>query len=395
MENEDKKPVKNLKIQKGKINTKKLVNLFGTDSQKTNYAKNKKLPTTIKEKIIKRAKKFCDIVDLGKGEFEIKKVRVSKYDDAILELKTGLYQYLTPLILNKLLNETDENEKISLSFMGWANRFDIVNDNYSLIKYNQDGGCEYLNVAPEIMDEYFSKVDDCIKGYLERCIKILSNPKCLNLVVYNLKNMARFQTVDVGGGSDESLCIECKYEDRELTDSEVKFVSHCEEEAMIKAGITAENQAEKYYGKKSTIFKEYYYRLLMKKNILFPYTTYNIYCKSKKRVQHALSKFDIEENVLQDFNKNFIPYIQRKAEIRQDKAKTKAEEYEFINEIAQKNVVIPNKHRLLEDYLDQIQVLTNTTIGLDANNLKNIIGGDKDTLESIIREFNIEIKKIK
>jgi len=48
------------KLIEGEISTKELLELFGTDKQKENYIKNKKLNSGNKSSIIKKASKFCE-----------------------------------------------------------------------------------------------------------------------------------------------------------------------------------------------------------------------------------------------------------------------------------------------------------------------------------------------
>ena len=63
-----------MKLKVGEIDTKKLLDYFGTDKQIFNYKRDKKLNSTAKTRILTKASKFCEIEDVGQGKFIIHKV---------------------------------------------------------------------------------------------------------------------------------------------------------------------------------------------------------------------------------------------------------------------------------------------------------------------------------
>jgi len=360
-----------MKLQEGEISTKELVNIFGTDKQKENYIKNKKLNSGNKSSILKKASRFCEIQDLGKGNFKIHKVfnlDMDK-DELVFPLLKGLSQYITPLILSKLLIEQDENYKVTLSFVSWAKRFEIVNNNYSFIRNHQERSSKHLNMNEDTLFDYFDKMDSCIRYYLEKILNILSNKSGLDLIEFDsvtkVKKMDRDQTIN-----KVKILFECDKYDEIISDEDRKFVIDCENKAKEEAGII--DNREKFYGYKSKIYNKTLSNLLINKNILFTYQAYNIFCKSKKGVENLLSKFDSiidyrDENFIENINNVFIEYIEDKAR------KTKKRENDKFNNMLEeygadaKEINYIKKFRLEEAYIDNFKLLSELTVPNNIN----------------------------
>lgn len=374
------------KIPVGEINNKELLEHFGTKKQIESYIKDKRLGGNAKKRILTKAKKFCDIEDLGKGKYIIHKTYNIPQDDPILPLKKGLYQYLTPLVLSKLLDD-DEQFKTTLPFLGWARKFDMINDNYSLLKYNQEQGSVALNINPDIMFEYFDKIDDCIKYYLQECLSILSDPKGLNLIDFDSIKMVKKAYVTPVNKDDGGVEVICKYEDEVVSDDDRKFIYECEAIAKEKAGIT--NNREKFYGVKSYIYKRELKSLLSKRNILFMYSAYNIYCKDSKELTKALEKFQTNisnrDEFIKVFNKYFADYLERTAQNRQNR------EIQKKNEVTADNIKYIKEYRLIEEYLKDYRGLLDATMFKDTPVLDIV---NENDIHTILTEFNISVKKV-
>jgi hypothetical protein len=370
-------------LKTGNINTKELLEIFGTKKQKEYYQTKKKLNNTNKNIILNKAGKFCNIEDLGKGKFIIHKVYGMINENNIIPLKKGLYKYFIPLILTKLLNEQDKNYKITLPFLGWARKFDIINDNYSIIKYHQDISSKELSINEDIMFEYFTRIDECIKHYLNECLMKLSDKKTLDIIDFDYVTMVRKSYTETIPNNNSGLDIVCSHVDEVISDDDHKFVIDCEQEARIFAGI--EQPKEKFYGVKSQIYKNKYRSLLLQRNISFTYSAYNIFCKNKEGIKDVLEQFKYNDNCdfVKDFNEKFIEYVNNKAKIRQYKEIIKSEDETI-------NAKFLQEHRLLEVYLSEINKLSEITLKKDCENILQKLE-IKDTLKTIADEFNINI----
>jgi len=373
------------KLKIGEIDIKKLVNIFGTDKQKEGYKKDKKLNNRVKEGIIKKASKFCEIEDCGQGIFKIHKVfnLDMDNDELIFPLLKGLSQYVTPLILSKLLNEQDENYKITLSFISWAQKFQMINGNYNLMRYHQEKSSEYLKIDEHTMFDYFNKMDDCIQYYLEKIFKILSNKSGLDLIEFDsvtkVRKIIRDQSI-----KGVKIKFKCNFIDEEISDEDRKFVIDCENKAKEEAGIT--NNKDKFYGIKAKLYKDKLSELLIEKDILFTYRAYNIFCKNKKEVANVLSKFESildyrSENFIEEFNNIFMDYIENKAikANKREQDKVNKREQEKLNNLLtdcnvnSKEINYRKQFRLVEAYINDFKILSELTVPANARDLSDEI----------------------
>jgi len=375
-------------LNEGEMSTKELVYIWGSKKLKERYEKDNKISGKDKELLLKKAKNVCDIEDLGKGKFLVHKIYSMINPDYIPPLKKGLYNYLTPLILTKLLEEQDENYKITLPFLGWARKFEIVNDNYALIKYNQNHSSKKLNINEDIMFEYFERIDECLKNYINECLLMLANPKTLDLIEFNYVTMVRKSYKDTIYDENGEMNIVCKHEYSILSDDDYKFYIDCEQDAKIFAGINMPK--EKFYGVKSYIYNNKLKSLLAQRNIDFKYNSYNIYCKNKQGIKDILERFEFNDNsnFVRDFNEKFIEYVNDRAESRQNKELQKQElklQDENLN-------IFLQEHRLLETYLDEMNKLSRITLSSDYEDITEKLG-IIETKESIANEFRINIIK--
>lgn len=376
-----------MKIETGEINNKQLLELFGTQKQKDNFIKEKKLNSGSKKRILEKAKRYCEIEDLTQGKYLIHKVYNIKNEQYLLPLFKGLSKYLTPLILIKLLEDQDENYKITLPYLTWAKNFEMINQNYPLLKSHQKAGSIKLNIDKYIIFDYFEKMDECIKYYLEKCLTILGDKKGLDLIDFDSITMVRKAYFD-NILQDNIAIFDGNTFDEPISDEDRKFVIDCENTAKDIAGII-DNQ-EKYYGKKSYIYKNKLRELLAERNIAFTYSAYNIYCKNPKEIKNIIEQFmsilsSESNNMIQVFNDAFIEYINNKAISRQNR------EIDKFNE----NERIIKKYRLAETYVSDFKVLSDLTVRHNAKELML----DLNNIEDIINEYNnysinININKI-
>jgi hypothetical protein len=372
------------KLQTGELTTKELVNLFGTAKMKSKCNKGGYIGGREKELLLTKARKFCDIEDLGKGKYIINTIYGVDKDDAIIPLKKGLYNYLAPLILSKLLDE-DDQFKVTLPFLGWARKFEMVNDNYSLLKYNQEQGSTALDINSDTIFEYFEKMDDCIKYYLQECLTMLSDQQGLDLIDFDSIKMVKKKFVIPVVNNEGGIDITCQYVDEMVSDDDRRFIYECESKAKDKAGIT--NNKEKFYGVKSYIYKRELKTLLSQRNILFMYSAYNIYCKNPNEVQETLEKFansnTTKDEFVKVFNDKFIEYVDRKAQNRQKREIKKKEEGQIDEKYLREN-------RLVEQYLEDYRDLLGKTIMKDVPKLDII---NENDINTILTEFSINIVK--
>ena len=381
-----------MKIKTGEINNKHLVELFGTEKQKEIFFKDKKLNSGIKKRLLEKAKRYCEIEDLTQGKYLIHKIYTIKNENCLIPLYKGLSKYLTPLILIKLLEEQDENYKITLPFLGWAKNFEMINDNYPLLKYHRKAGSEYLKINENIMFEYFEKMDECIKYYLDKILTILGNKSGLDLIEFDSITMVRKLYLNQALDTNK-IDIKGNWFDEIISDEDRKFVIDCENKAKDKAKII--NNQEKFYGTKSHIYKNELKKLLSKRNIIFTYSAYNIFCKNKGEIKNIIEQFTSilscnTNDLVQTFNETFIDYIENKAVNRQNREQNK------FNDDNNENII--KRYRLAESYVSNFKALSELTVKRDAKDLKSEL--NLNNLEDILSEYStynlyINIDKLK
>ena len=369
-----------MNINIGEITLKELVNIFGTEKQKKKINNKKYLGGREKDLLLIKAKKFCDIENLTKSKYLIHKVYDIKEDDPILPLTKGLNKYLVPLILSRILEESEDGGlELTLSFLGWAKKFEMINDNYSVIKYNQEKSAKELDISPDVMFEYFEKIDDCIRYYIDKCLYVLKDKNGLELIDVESVTMVSKIETDI-----EGLNVYCDPINEPISSEDRKFVYKCEQEAKDIAHIT-KNQ-EKYYGFKSHIYRNELRKLLKTKNILFTYEAYNIYCKDINETKKTLSKFeDINNNpdeFINLFTEYFIDYIEKKAINRHNKELLKQDNNERIK-----------SYRILKKYISDYRGLSELTISKKAENMYKILNINPD--DKIKSKIDIILKKPK
>jgi hypothetical protein len=257
----------------------------------------------------------------------------------------------------------------------------MINDNYPLIKYHQKQSSEYLKIDEDIMFEYFEKMDECMKYYLDKCLNILGNKKGLDLLEFDSITMVRKIIIDPKL-KNIALDIECDCSDEVISDEDRKFVIDCENKAKEKAGIT--NTQEKYYGVKSHIYKNELRRLLSERNILFTYSAYNIFCKNPTDIRNILERFNSfidcqNDNLVETFNEVFIDYIENKANGRQKREFKKMDDEQIIK-----------KYRLAQTYVTNFKALSELTVVKNAKDLKDEL--KIDNIKDIMSKYNISIK---
>ena len=106
------------------INTEELVNRFGTDKNKERYNIVRKLTNCTKEAILSRANIKYNIEDLGNGKYAIHNEREIELPYSFYKLNNGLYKYLAPLILNKILYDYHEKNKHATTLLLLANNIE-------------------------------------------------------------------------------------------------------------------------------------------------------------------------------------------------------------------------------------------------------------------------------
>lgn len=303
----------------GEIAEKELVEKFGSDAQKKAYLKAGKFTSAYKQALFKKLNRYCEIKDLGNRNYEIKKIYDYPLPANFNKMNSSLYQYIIPLILNMLVSQgRDKGHRIDITLGNWARSIRMINHNYNLCKYNQEGTKNMSGYPIEVIGEFFEKSDDMIDWYITNALDYL---KSAGLIIWReIYNV----TYEVSDGkaiieSDGTINIGISIKTKKGNKAEVKYYSECIEIADKAANITSES--DRYYSKKAGIWKDILERELYKKKIRYIYKTYEAYYIDIDKCNALLNQFKINDmdNLIKGFNKTFTDMIITNAEKRYDK----------------------------------------------------------------------------
>lgn len=306
------------KIKTGKISEKKLVELYGSDSQKQSYLENGRFVSGYKNTLLKKLSRYCDIEDCGNRTYKISNVYNYPLPANFNKMNKSLYKYIVPLLLTSLIDGHDVNRKIDITLGKWAREINMVNRNYNLVKYNREDASKETQYPLSTINEFYDKADDMIDWYISNALDYL---RAAGLIIWRQVHRVNQEISSDKTIIDENgnIQIDITIDNHQATEEEMTFYSECVAIADKAAGI--ENANERYYSKKSKIFSEVLKRELYKRKIKCVYKTYEAYYVNLDKCKFVLNQFgDLDMNTLiSDFNKEFTDMLVGNAEKRFEK----------------------------------------------------------------------------
>lgn len=316
------------KIKTGRITEQKLVELFGSDSQKKSYTENGRFVSAYKNALFKKINKYCAIKETGRRMYEITEVYKYPLPSNFNKMNSSLYQYIIPLLLTSLVNGHDKNNKIDITLGKWAREINMVNRNYNLVKYNKEDASKEIQYPIDTINEFYSKADDMIEWYITNALDYL---KSAGLIIWrdvyriNKEISSDKVIIDENGNIFADISIDSHQASKE----EMEYYSKCVNIADRVAKI--ENASERYYSKKAKLFNEILKKELYKEKIKCVYKTYEAYYINLDKCKFILSQFgklDIDKTI-KKFNNEFTDMLIGNAVKRFDK---RPEKYIYYND---------------------------------------------------------------
>lgn len=312
-----------IKIKSGIISEHELVELYGSDAQKKSYAEKGKFIGSYKTALFKKLDKYCDIKPIKRKNQSENMYRISEVYEYPLpsnfeKMNKSLYQYIVPLILNKLINGHDENNSIEITVGKWAREIDMINRNYNLVKYNREDTSSETQIQLETINEFYDKADHMIDWYITNALDYL---KSAGLIIWREVNQVTIEESDNKSIIDcnGNISVNVNLTTHQASKEEMEYYAQCiaiaDEEAKI------ENASERYYSKKTKLFQEVLKRELYKRRIKYIYKAYEAYYVNLDKCKALLSHFkNIGSDKLIDvFNKEFSDMIIKNAGRRFEK----------------------------------------------------------------------------
>lgn len=365
-------------VEKRIISLHEIIEKYATPTIKDSYKKTGKLATKNKQSVLQSFARYCEYKELSNNRYRITRVFKTPVPTTFTKLNDGLYKYLAPIVLNKLLTEHDETNKIVMPLMDYARHIEMINDNYKPMKYNQEATSEYLGVNNDVIREYFDKMDDNIKYYIQRCLDYLQSADVLKWYKVPMVRKKKKETIIQSNGN---IMIRCYYEDLRATPEEVNHFNTVFED--LRKEMNIKSKSECFYGSKALKFCKSLSEKLNELDIQYFYDGYEIYYTSLERCENLLQTFENYNNtdlLTQQFNETFISSIVGNAEQRQLKELKKE-----LSESFKKD----------SNYIANFKILSETTINQDVPKvkLKKQQDQEKEMLNKFENDFPVEVIK--
>ena len=301
----------------GKLTEKELVEKYGSTTQNTSYIKNHRLQTKTKNALLDKISRYCKVEQTGKGEFYISEVYKYPLPANFKKMNAGIYKYITPLLLDKILNGSDGNRHIDITLGKWAREINMVNHNYNLCKYNKEETSKVIECDVSAVNEFYKKSDTMIEYYIKNTLDYL---KSAGLIIwreaYNITREVSDDKIVID--EDGTIHAKISLETTQATKEDMKYYAECIAVADKKAGIV--NASERYYSSKSKKYNEVLSQELYKKKIKCVYKTYEAYYVNKYKCKAVLNQFNVENsNIIEEFNDTFTGLLVKNAEKRYEK----------------------------------------------------------------------------
>lgn len=366
---------KNIKL--GIMGEKKLVNLFGTTAQKRKYDENGKFVSSNKNTILREVSRYCEIEDLGNKQYKIINVFQYPKPKVIFKMQAGLYQYMIPLILSKLIDGHDENNKITLTSSKWARQIKMINNNYNAVKFHKGLASEYFKYDYNNVNDFFDKADDMITRQLEQSLKYLTESGTIIWEKVDMVYKGKIDEKIAEVSNCHDIVVTHIEDNHRMTDEEHKFYTKCIEIADEESG--AEDNQSRYFGEHAKKFNEVLSRELKKNNIALVYKAYQVYYINIEKCKSLLSNFENinSSKFIENFNNEFQNMIINNAENRYNKELEKIDIEDCLKKYS-------------EDYIETFRDLSDMTINNKSESIWGRLNIDKDETD-----YKLKVKKQK
>lgn len=284
------------RITPGLYKESTLVDRICTDAQKKSYhRKNKFSSSKQRNMFLERLSCYCTYeVDDSTQKYKIHHVYEYPRTAAEEKIHKGIYQYLAPLILNKLLNNGGDRSILFSSF-SLAKECFLVNPNYALMKFNPKAVESDMEIPEYRVIEYFNKSDNRIDYYIRKCLLYLEATSC---VMFNEGQLIKTYEQDYYYDAETATMVEHrKISDLHMaTKSEMDAYTEAVEMACELSGIRSNR--DKWYGKAARTYRTELSRLLKARKIKCAYKGFAVWKVNTKRCQEIYNSF-IDKPILE------------------------------------------------------------------------------------------------
>ena len=321
----------------------------------------------------KQGNKFIitDIYDVPAERIDLRNNRRTPYID-----------YIENLLISLLVHK----KKLFLSRNAILKSLEMINDNYTYVKYNPHKHIhELINIDKEEIKDFYNTTDDLLKRNIESALdglerkRLISWNKTVTICLINTsieKNELDRITVTKHEEVTEDGEIIVSYDaakpltreiHRKATDEEHKLIWEVEKDILNEWGYDDISDVIRH-SRTDEFYKIANKRLLERGNINYYYYSYEILC-NEKHILENFNKLDVflldEEKTkitIEKLNSSIIDKISENANIRHIKAAETV-----LNKDHVRNII---KYRSLDSYVPNTNRLTETLIDKDAESIK-------------------------
>lgn len=274
-----------LHLKPRSLTEKRLVEIFASPTIQGNYKANHRFTGNEKQRVLKRASRFCKIKDCGSRMYRIQKVYTLPPN--FEKMNKDVYKFTCPLILSVLMKRYDETQPAAMTLTSWSTEIHMVNKNYNTLKNNNWEATSSLQLLNGVVSDFYQKCENEIFYYLHKSFEYLKDAGLISF-----REVYYIQPVRCAGENIQQ---------RPATKDELDFYEQC----IAKVGQSENVQKEKqYYHKMQTEkFRQAVKTELKKGGIQSIFKKYEVSYVSLDKCEEVLKAFEFDpEKDIRTFN---------------------------------------------------------------------------------------------
>lgn len=278
--------INNIILKSGRYKESSLVDMICTEAQKRAYHKKEKFPNgKSRDTFLDRLSYYCEFEPVPNTDKYNIRVFTHPKTRAEKALHKGIYQYLTPLLLDEIINSEHGRESIFTVYQ-LIKSTHMTNSNYYPCKFAQSEVSCGLQIPHETVSDYFDKTDYSINYRIKQCLSYLTQTGCIFFHETYLVKTIEFVSVtaNLNGVKTKGKSNIHKASKDELT-LYAQLLELADKELDIKS-----NQ-ERWFSKKANNYNHLLSYLLREHNIAYFTKGFEVYRIHKERCQNILDSF--------------------------------------------------------------------------------------------------------
>lgn len=345
--------------------------------------------------VIKNYKELCSLLEIKSSAGNSKKAQLKKLETYINyekqgnkfiikeiykkqkikeDRRVGGYSEMRTLIL-RLLDVSNQNNNIVLPINVLLRKLSMVNDNYAIARRSQKELSELLDIKQEYIADFYSSTHKNLKRALETNLNKLQRERLIfwsNTIMVCKNKIGDIKKNELGEfevDEDGKLICDIKQEFRVATQQEKEIILSTEKQVLTKYGFSEIGDIYKHC-KSDSFYKEVYKRVKKSCNINFYFLGYDI-TFIKENVEEELKKIDDNNSLNNQMNQVVKERIKNNTTTRIEKAKDKKV---ALGRDKDPKITL----RASEQYFENMNILIDTVISLEAHNIRDKIESIKD-----------------